>query len=170
MRFVLRKKWVVLHLAPSKEHFRPVSISTSRPPILARVRHRSLADGLRTMQLVMSCRRIQEVLLDVGGDGNGCGVDLQRRRDNKEISQSSRQRQTERRPPTRVDVPFSHGLQHESCQEVSVAGRSECTSEEQEKASDRYIIILNILRNLFTTGTHLPSAIIVISLLNKVSR
>ena len=65
------------------------------------------------------------MFLDAGDDGNGCGVDIQCRRANKEIYQLSRQRQTDGRPPARVDVPFSHCLQHESDQEVSVAGRSE---------------------------------------------
>jgi len=85
----------------------------------------------------LACRWIQEVFLDVDDDGNGCGVDIQRRRANQEIYQLSRQRQTQRRPPARVDVPFSHCLQHESDQEVSVAGRSEHRSEEQKKESDR---------------------------------
>jgi len=76
------------------------------------------------------------VFLAVGDDGICCGVDTKYRWTNKEVFQLSNQGQTDGRPPTGIDVSFSHCLQHESHQEVSVAGRSEHASEEQEKASD----------------------------------
>jgi len=87
------------------------------------------------VNIVVVCRRFQEVLVDIGDDGNGFGIAIQRHRANKEVSQSSHQRQTDGRPPTRTDVPFSHCLQHESDQKVSVADSSELRSEEQKKAS-----------------------------------
>ena len=77
------------------------------------------------------------MFLAVGDDGNGGGVDVQCRRADEEISQLSDQRETERRASTAADVPFSHRLQHESDQEVSVAGRSKRGSEAQKKASYR---------------------------------
>jgi len=86
----------------------------------------------------VSRRRLQEVLLAVGDDGNGYGIAIQRRRANKAVSQSSDQCQTGGGSSTTVDISFSHCLQHESDQKVSVAGRSEHRSEEQKKASDRY--------------------------------
>jgi len=89
------------------------------------------------MWVFVSCRRLQEVFLAVGDDGICCGVDTKSRWTNKEVFQLSNQRQTNGWPPTTVDVSFSHCLQHESHQEVSVAGHSRHGSEEQEKASDR---------------------------------
>ena len=82
------------------------------------------------------------MFLAVGDDGNGCRVDIQRRRANKEISELSDQRQTDGGSSTTVDVSFSHCLQHESDQKVSVAGRSEHRNEEQKKASHRLVIFV----------------------------
>jgi len=76
------------------------------------------------------------VFLAVGDDGNGCGVDIQCRRANQEIRQLSDRRQTERRPSTRVDVPFSHCLQHESRQEVISRSRSKINTGSCEKQKE----------------------------------
>ena len=45
---------------------------------------------------VCRCRRIQEEFLGDGDDGNGGGVDIQRRRLDDEVSRQPDQRQSER--------------------------------------------------------------------------
>jgi len=82
------------------------------------------------------------VFLAVGDDCICCGVDTKYRWTIKEVFQLSNQCQIHGRPPTRVDVPFGHCLQHESHQEVSLASRSEKGSEEQKKASDNRLSLL----------------------------
>jgi len=87
---------------------------------------------------MVNYRRIQEVFLDIGDDGDGGSVDVQCRSADEEIFRLPDQRHTERWSSATADVPISHSVQHESRQEISVGGRPESiSSEEQEKASDR---------------------------------
>ena len=76
------------------------------------------------------------MFLGVGDDGNGGSIDIQYRSADDEIFQLPSQRQTECRASTTADVPGSDGLQYESCQEISLAGYSECSSVAQSKAID----------------------------------
>jgi len=50
------------------------------------------------------CRRIQEDILDIGCDRNGCGATVQRGRTDEEIRLLSDQRQTDRRSQGRTHL------------------------------------------------------------------
>ena len=77
------------------------------------------------------------MFLAVGDDGIRVGAVVQRRWADDIISQLPDQCQTERRSSTAAHVSVSHRLQHESNQEVSVAGCSRRRSEAEKKASYR---------------------------------